>query len=167
VRFRRLLRCSLAPPPEPAAPHGRREALLALHSCLACFMWLDCTQETVLHHSLEVQTSAPERYLNTAAGWLMLRSQQPSAGCAGGVQQNPHLVPRCSRICTGHGPDASLPVLRDRPEARPRAFHLSPALSGQHGRIWRRRSVATARPETAQCTCLMQGDCKLGALSCL
>lgn len=51
-------------PAEHAAHHGRSEALLALHSCLSCFMCLDCTQQTVLHHSLDnMQKSALERYL--------------------------------------------------------------------------------------------------------
>lgn len=40
-------------------------------------MRLDCTQDTVLHHSLDMHRSALERYLNTAAGWLMLFWHHP------------------------------------------------------------------------------------------
>lgn len=55
---------------------------------------LDCTQETMLHHSLVMQRSALERYLNTAAGWLMLLWHIASAGCAlrclrGGCSRSP------------------------------------------------------------------------------
>jgi hypothetical protein len=45
-------------------------------------MWLDYTQETVLHHSLDVQKSALARYLKYR-GWLAdVASQRPSAGYA-------------------------------------------------------------------------------------
>jgi hypothetical protein len=54
--------------PQPTATRGAA----CLHSCLACFMCLNCTQQTVLRYSLDLQRSAPGRYLNTAAGWLVL-----------------------------------------------------------------------------------------------
>jgi hypothetical protein len=89
--------------------HGPREALLALHSCLTCFMWLDCTQEKALHHSLDMHKSALERYLNTAAGWLMLLWHHPirrlrTALLEGGCSRT-HL--RCSLGSPEPGPNAS------------------------------------------------------------
>ena len=49
----------------------------ALHSCLAGFMWLDCTQQSACH-SPDSHRAPFQRYQNTAAGWLMLSPQHPS-----------------------------------------------------------------------------------------
>jgi hypothetical protein len=101
---------------EHAAHQRRREAPLDFHSCLACFMCLDCTHQTVLHHSLGVQTSGHGHYHSTAAGWLMLlwhhalrrlRTALPSgvaARPAFGVLQFAGIWPECQPVASSRRP---------------------------------------------------------------
>jgi hypothetical protein len=120
--------------------HGRREVLFALHSCLACFMSLDCTQQTVLLHSLDMQKSALERYLNTAAGWLMLLWHHPIRRLRTALLEGGR-----SRTHLGSEPGPNASPLRLRAGSPLCGFlfpqRCSELQSGQQVRIWQRSSL--------------------------
>jgi hypothetical protein len=108
-------------------------------------MWLDCTQETELLHSLALLKSALERYLKYR-GWLADVALPPS---------HPPVAHRAVRggaaeaifgVVQPAGTWPSTSLLRARPGRPPRGFHVPHCCSElptrQRVRIWRRSSLA-------------------------